>query len=199
MGADTMEAREGRRAIVRGDRSSGTASSPSSASPAEADGDAFANAVTTYHQALARFAYTLCGDVAQAEDVVAEAYARVWRRWRRGPVENLFGYLRRTVANEVYGRHRRRLLEWREAQRPPERPADGQFEAGVDDRDALWAALDRLSPRLRVVVVLRVVEDLSEEQTATMLDVPAGTVKSRLSRGLALLRAEVEAAEADDG
>lgn len=207
MEAETVEAREERRAIPRGARAphlgaAGSASSSaSSASAAEADGDAFAHAVTTYHQALARFAYALCGDVAQAEDVVAEAYARVWRRWRRGRIDNLFGYLRRTVANEVYGRHRRRLLERREAERAPDRSADGQFESGVDDRDALWTALDRLSPRLRVVVVLRVVEDLSEEQTATMLDVPPGTVKSRLSRGLAALRAAVEtdAPEADDG
>jgi RNA polymerase sigma-70 factor (sigma-E family) len=177
MEAETMEATGAHRTVVRHIRAS--------------EGE-FAEAVTNYHQQLARFAYALCGNASQAEDVVAEAYARVWRRWRRGPIDNLFGYLRRTVANEVYSRHRRRLLERREAERPPDRVPDGQFETAVGDRDALWAALDALSPQLRVVVVLRIVEDLSEAETATMLDVPPGTVKSRLSRGLAVLRASLE-------
>ena len=155
--------------------------------------DAFAQAVETHHQALARFAYALCGSVTQAEDAVAEAYARVWPRWRRGRVEgNLFGYLRRTVANEIYGRHRRRLLERREAERAADRDPDGQFEVTIDDRDALWAALGQLAPKVRVVVVLRIVEDLSEAETAAMLDLPLGTVKSRLSRGLATLRDQLE-------
>jgi RNA polymerase sigma factor (sigma-70 family) len=80
----------------------------------------------------------------------------------------------------------------REAARPPDRRADGRFEAQVADRDALWAALARLSPQQRVVVVLRIVEDLSEEQTAAMLGIPIGTVKSRLSRALAALRSTLE-------
>jgi RNA polymerase sigma-70 factor (sigma-E family) len=151
--------------------------------------DEFTLAAAAHRQALARFAFMLCGDARHAEDVVAEAFARVWPRWRRGRVDDLAPYLRRTVANEVYQRHRRRLLERREAARPPDRQADGRFEAQVADRDALWAALARLSAQQRVVVVLRIVEDLSEEQTATMLGIPAGTVKSRLSRALAVLRA----------
>lgn len=158
---------------------------------AETRGDAFADVVARHHEALARFAYLLCGNATQAEDVVAEAYVRVWRRWRRGEVDNLFAYLRRAVVNEVYGQHRRRRLERREERRPPPRPQDGRFEAQIDDRDALWAALGRLSPPLRVVVVLRIVEDLSEAETAAMLDLPPGTVKSRLSRALSVLRAEV--------
>jgi RNA polymerase sigma-70 factor (sigma-E family) len=155
-------------------------------------GDPFAEAVVAHHEALARLAYALCGDLAQAEDAVAEAYAKVWPRWRRGKVDNLYAYLRRTVVNEVYGKHRRRRLERREAMRPPERPSDGRFESQVDDRDALWNGLARLPTGLRVVVVLRIVEDLSEERTAAMLGIPAGTVKSRLSRGLAILRAAVD-------
>lgn len=159
--------------------------------PTDTSGDAFARAVARHHEALARFAYVLCGNATQAEDIVAETYARVWRRWRRGHVDNLFAYLRRTVANQAYGQHRRRRLERREERRPPPPPADGQFEAQVDDRDTLWTALARLPPPLRVVVVLRIVEDLSEAETAAMLELPPGTVKSRLSRALSILRTEV--------
>ena len=53
--------------------------------------DAFTRAVAAHRQALARFAFMLCGDAGHAEDVVAEAYARVWPRWRRRRVELLLG------------------------------------------------------------------------------------------------------------
>jgi RNA polymerase sigma-70 factor (sigma-E family) len=154
--------------------------------------DAFSRAVTDHHVALARFAYQLCGDVTMAEDVVAEAYSRVWPRWRRGRVDDLVPYLRRAVVNEVYGRGRRRAVERRHAERAGDRPGTGQFEAHVGERDALAAALDRLPLRQRVVVVLRVVNDLSEQDTADLLGVPQGTVKSRLSRALDTLRRTLE-------
>lgn len=162
--------------------------------PPAAD-DPFSDAVADHHRELARFAYRLCGDRTLAEDVVAEAYARVWPHWRRGQVEDLLPYLMRAVANEAFTRHRRRRLESRK-EPPPPRLATDSFEDQVDDHDELWAALDRLPTPQRVVLVLRIVEDLSEEQTASMLGIPAGTVKSRLSRALAALRAIVEA---DDG
>ena len=154
------------------------------------DRDAFSDAVTRHHRELARFAYRLCGDRVLAEDIVAESYARVWPHWRRGRVEDLLPYLMRSVANEAYARHRRRRLE--RATVPPPPPVAGSFEGRVDDRDELWSALDRLPTQQRVVLVLRIVEDLSEEETAAMLDIPRGTVKSRLSRGLDALRATVE-------
>lgn len=154
--------------------------------------DAFSAAVADHHQELARFAYRLCGDRVLAEDVVAEAYARVWPQWRRGRVDVLLPYLMRTVANEVYSRHRRWLVQQRR-EPPPGPDTEVTFEARVDERDALWQALDRLPRQQRVVVVLRIVEDFSEEQTATMLGIPPGTVKSRLSRALDTLRSIMEA------
>ena len=154
--------------------------------------DQFARAVADHHADLARFAFRLCGDRALAEDAVAEAYAKVWARWRRGRVDDLMPYLRRAVVNEVYGRGRRRQVEQRYAARAGDRLPTGQFEAGVGDRDALAAALDRLPLRQRVVVVLRFVEDVSEQDAADLLGIPAGTVKSRLSRALDNLRRMLE-------
>jgi RNA polymerase sigma-70 factor (sigma-E family) len=160
-----------------------------------ADHRTFSRAVTDHHAQLARFAFRLCGDAALAEDVVAEAYAKVWPRWHRGRVDDLVPYLHRAVANEVYGRGRRRRAERRHTLRAVEVPGTGQFESGVGERDALAAAIDRLPLRQRVVVVLRLVDDLSEQDTADLLGVPAGTVKSRLSRALDTLR---EALKEDD-
>ena len=157
--------------------------------------DAFSDAVATHHRELARFAYRLCGDRTLAEDIVAEAYARVWPHWRRGRVEVLLPYLMRTVANQAFERHRRRRLEL--TRNPPPGPAvESPFENQVDEHDELWAALDRLPLQQRVVLVLRIVDDLSEEQTATMLGIPPGTVKSRLSRALGTLRAIMEGSHA---
>lgn len=155
------------------------------------DGDAFSAAIADHHRSLAKFAFRLCGDRTQAEDLVAEAYARVWPHWRRGRVDALAPYLMRTVANLAYARHRRRRLE-RTIVLPASPDVTRSFEDRIDERNELWAALDRLPPRQRVVVVLRVVEDLSEDETAAMLGIPRGTVKSRLSRGLDSLRAIVE-------
>jgi len=161
-------------------------------SPRAAVTSEFTEAVTRYHTQLARFAYRLCGDATRAEDAVAEAYARVWPRWRRGQVDDLYPYLRQAVVHQIYGGHRRRLLERREAERRRPDPVATGFERQVDDRAQLWAALARLSPPHRAVVVLRLVEDLSEEEAATMLGIAPGTVKSRLSRALDHLRRLVE-------
>jgi RNA polymerase sigma-70 factor (sigma-E family) len=180
MGTGIVLSRGGEAADLRG-----------TARHSRANDDAFSDAVTDHHRELARFAFRLCGDRTLAEDIVAEAYARVWPHWRRGRVDALLPYLMRTVANEAYARHRRRRLE--RSKEPTYTPiVEGPFEDRVDERDELWSALGRLAPQQRVVLVLRIVEDLSVEQTASMLGIPPGTVKSRLSRALGVLRSIVE-------
>jgi len=163
--------------------------------PSRATGDDFSRAVADHHRELARFAFRLCGDRTEAEDIVAEAYARVWPYWRRGRVDSLVPYLMRTVANLAFAGHRRRRLENR-SDAPPalviEDRVVERFEDRVDVRDQLWSALARLPRQQRVVLVLRVVEDLSEDATAAILGIPSGTVKSRLSRALDALRSTME-------
>lgn len=153
---------------------------------------AFADAVEHHTRDLARFAYLICGDRAQAEDAVAEAFTRTWPRWRRGRVDALLPYLRRAIVHEIYGRSRRRRLERREEQLYRPAGPDGRFEHQIDQRHALWPLVRQLPAQQRVVVVLRIAEDLSEEQTAELLGVPVGTVKSRLSRALSNLRSMME-------
>ena len=153
----------------------------------------FVRAVGTEQRRLAGLAYVLCGDRDVAEELVAEAFARVWPKWRAGHVDDLPAYLRRALVNLVQGRFRRRMLERRELGRRTVDWRDGQrFEPGVEMRGELWAALLRLPLEQRTVIVLRHVEDLSEDETAAVLNVRPGTVKSRLARGLATLRAELE-------
>jgi RNA polymerase sigma-70 factor (sigma-E family) len=155
---------------------------------------AFADVVDLHSRDLARFAYMICGDGVLAEEVVAEAFTRAWPRWRRGQIDALLPYLRRSIVHEIHGRGRRRRLERREEQRHRPAGADGRFEDGISEREALWPLVARLPMQQRVVVVLRIVEDLSEDQTAEMIGVPVGTVKSRLSRALTTLRSMMKEA-----
>ena len=148
----------------------------------------FAVVFNEHHRRAVRLAYLLTGDHHQAEDVVADAMAKVYVQWSRGRVDDVGPYLRRAVANQANSRLRRRYLERREASR---RSGDDRGVRLVDDdaadRDAVWQAIQQLPDRQRQVVVLRYYEDLSEADTADVLGISTGTVKSSLSRGLARL------------
>lgn len=134
-----------------------------------------------------RVAYLLVGDRAQAEDLVQDAFVRVLGRFGelRKP-ESFRTYLMRTVVSLTKNHFRRRALERRHAgaQPPP------TIEA-LDRDDELLDALKQLPERQRAAVVLRYCEDLSEHQTAEILNTSTKAVKSLITRGLAALREEV--------
>jgi RNA polymerase sigma-70 factor (sigma-E family) len=150
------------------------------------DLDAFAVSYRRELDGLLRLAYAVSGDRSAAEDIVAEAVARVWVRWRKGDIDDLGAYLRRAVVNEVIGRSRRRGNRERRAALPVE--AAPAIEDLVDNRNVLWGALLALPVDQRAVIALRYLTDLTEAQTAETLAIPLGTVKSRVSRGLEQLR-----------
>lgn len=163
------------------------------AATVDRDGEGFADLVAQHHDRLARLAYVLCGNREEAEDAVAEAYAKVWPRYRAGTLRDPLSYLRTAVVNQVRGGLRRRVLQRREEQRQRVDWRDGvSAERAIDDRDAVVAALGRLPIEQRTVLVLRFYEDMGEQDTATMLGVPVGTVKSRCSRAIAALRATLD-------
>lgn len=144
----------------------------------------------THAPAAARLAYLLTGDRSLAEDLVQEAFVRLFGRWRDLRDPGAFpAYLRTTVVNLARSQFRRSRVERayleREALRPDPPPAD------TGERHEMWAALQRLSPRQRAAIVLRYYEDLTEAQTADVLRCPVGTVKSLVWRGMQQLRAEL--------
>ena len=149
------------------------------------DADSFAVIFNTHHRDAVRLAYLLTSDADQAEDIVSEAFAKVYRQWQAGRVDDVGAYLRRAVANTANSKLRRRYLERREASR---RTGDERGVRRIDDdaadRDAVWQAVSRLPDKQRAAVVLRYYEDLSVEETAEVLGVSTGTVKSQVSRGL---------------
>jgi RNA polymerase sigma-70 factor (sigma-E family) len=149
----------------------------------------FADVYAAHHAEAVRLAYLLCGDAHRAEDAVADAFVKVWRRWERGGIDSPRSYVRRAVVNEVNSRFRRLRLERREAQRRTgdERGARHHDEQ-LADAEEMAAALARLPTRQRTAIVLRYYADLSEAETAEAMDCSLGTVKSSVSRGLRRLR-----------
>lgn len=124
------------------------------------------------------------GDADLARDATAEAMARAYARWSSvSRVDNPGGWVYRVGINWATSRWRRRRRE-----RPF--PDDLDPAAAPVDFDAVsaLAALRQLKTLSRAVVVCRVLLDLSTAQTAAVLDIPEGTVKSRLARALATLR-----------
>lgn len=140
---------------------------------------------------LVRTAFGLVGDWALAEQLVQDAFLRVWRRWGwlRDP-QAAPAYLHRTVVNLARGAVRRRVSERRALAR-------GGFEVGdeslqnVDEPHvgvALRQAIETLPYRKRACVVLRYLAGLSEAETADALGVSVGTVKSQTHKALRQLR-----------
>jgi RNA polymerase sigma-70 factor (sigma-E family) len=137
--------------------------------------------------ALSRAAYLLTGDHQAAEDLVQDTYVVLVRRWQKSGMVDPEAYVRRILYSRfVDGWRRRRLVEL-----PSAAPPDtiGGDEAGAaTDRLTLEAALRRLTPRQRAVVVLRFYEDLTEVQAADALGVTTSTVKSQTRVALQRLR-----------
>jgi RNA polymerase sigma-70 factor (sigma-E family) len=131
---------------------------------------------------MVRVARLATGSMAAAEEVAQDAFVGLLRHY--DTVENPAGYVRRAVVNGARSRWRRRREHESLA------PAHDQ---PVHDRelDETWQALRALTPRQRMIVVLRFYEDLPLSDIAETLDCSVGTVKSTLARSLVRLRKEL--------
>ncbi len=165
------------------------------------DIDAYEEIVRRHQATAFRVAYAVCGSREDAEEAAQDAFVKAHRalgRFRSGAP--LRPWLLRIVANEarnrrVAGGRSARLID-RLAREPGSREAAPSLEPGLladDERRELLAALARLPAHQRDAVACTYLFGLSEAEAAIALDCRPGTVKSRLSRGLAQLRSELEA------
>lgn len=150
--------------------------------------DGFAAFVDGSYRTLLRNAWLLTGNWASAEDLVQTALAATWTHWasaRQCPT----AYTRQ-VMNRTYLRWRKRHWtgELATADLPERTESDPADEVAM--RRDLQAALARLTPQQRAVVVARYFADLSEADTAAALGCSVAAVKSHTARALARLRAE---------
>ncbi len=155
-----------------------------------ADFTAFANARQRH---LMRTAFLLCGNRQAAQDLTQTALldlCRAWRRVRRA--DDVDAYAHRVLINAYRATARKadreRKALWNKAWEAGPAGHHAGPDGAVGMRLSLLAALDRLPPKARAVVVLRYWEDLSVEATAAALGCSTGTVKSQSSRALARLR-----------
>jgi RNA polymerase sigma-70 factor (ECF subfamily) len=161
---------------------------------------AFEELVRMYQGIAFRTAYLLTGSAADAEDAAQVGFIKAWAalpRFRGGAPFR--PWLLRIVANEAHNRRRSsgrsETLRLRStAAHPPDEAAPSPEGAalGRERREELLAAVRRLDERDRDVLACRYFLELSEDETAAVLDLRRGTVKSRTARALARLRLEVE-------
>jgi RNA polymerase sigma-70 factor (ECF subfamily) len=164
------------------------------------DAGAFDALVRDHREIAFRTAYLITRNAADAEDAAQAGLAKAWQalaRFRRGaPVRP---WLLAIVANEARNRRRaegrREGLALRVAHELPSGGAAPSPEGSVlvaEARGELLAALERLREDDRLVLACRYLLDLGEEETAEVLGVRRGTVKSRTSRALDRLRTQLE-------
>ena len=177
----------------------------------EDDGELFARAqrgetaayeeiVHRYQQVAFRTAYVITGSAAEAEDAAQEGFVKAYKAlatFRQGAEPR--PWLLRIIANEARNRvrsaGRRHQLELRLAEgfRPGgAAPSPEAAAVAAEDRRHLLGLVNGLSDEDRLVIASRYFLELSGEETAEALGIPEGTVKSRLSRALARLRARFE-------
>lgn len=150
------------------------------------EGVSFEEFVTARRAALLRTAYLLTGDLDDAEDLLQVALAKSYPHWRR-LADRPEPYVRKVMARESVDRWRGR--RWRETLiAAPVEPVSPDPTDDHDRRLELARALGELSPRQRAVVVLRYFDDLTERETAQLLGIRVGTVKSHARDALARLR-----------
>lgn len=172
------------------------------------DAEAIREIVRRHNQRLFRIARSILRDDSEAEDVLQEAYFRAFSNLATFRGEARFGtWLARIVINEALGALRRRramvaLDTVTEEQMPAAAVIPFPHAAGQIDPETLVAqrqfqmilerAIDTLPDAFRMVLVARVIEDMSIEETAELFDMPPETVKTRLHRARKLLKKEME-------
>ena len=151
----------------------------------------FANLVDQYHGALYRFAFSLTGTEADACDLVQETFY-IWVR-KRGQVREsakVKSWLFTTLHREFLQARRRARrfphVEFGEAE--AELPSLAADDMALLDGERVVRLLQKIDEPFQAPLALYYLDDLAYEEIAKVLELPLGTVKSRLSRGIAHLR-----------
>ena len=139
---------------------------------------------------LFRRLWLVTGNRAEAEELMQEAFLRVWERWDRvGRMDDPAGYLYRTAMNLFRKRYRRAMLAIRRSVGLA--PAGDDF-ADADDRQTVRRVLATLPPRQRAALVLTEMLGLTAEEAGDALGVKASTVRSLSRQGRESFRRVME-------
>lgn len=157
--------------------------------------DSFEAVALPHLNDLFRAARHTLGDAAEAEDIVQETYLQAWKSFHRFELgTNIRGWLFKIMFH-VMDHHRRKWLRLKWKSDSDEVLLETlTYEPETPQRltdEEVIAALEKLPQNFRAVVLLADVEEFSYKEIAEMLNVPIGTVMSRLNRGRKLLRTEL--------
>lgn len=154
------------------------------------DREAFEALFTAFHAEVHRWALRIVRDASAADDVVVEAFWRSYRGRARFDASRSFGAWMRRIATNAARDHlrtaRRHAVRRRSS---PDAQAASAPDRGV--AEAVERALRRLPPRLQEVVTLALIEERPYAEIADALEIPVGTVKSRVFRATRALRLEL--------
>jgi len=158
-----------------------------------AEGQTFEAFFERQHARLLRALYLLCGDAAEAEDLMQDAFLKVWERWDRvGRMEDPEGYLFRTGMNLWRSRARRALRATRRLALP-RRPESHDPSTAVDDHDQVMRALAELTTRQRAAIVVTELLEYPPTEAAHVLGVRPSTVRALTTQGRAAMKRHLEA------
>jgi RNA polymerase sigma factor (sigma-70 family) len=150
---------------------------------------------TANAQRAGRLAYFLVGDRELAQDLVQEAFVKVFARLGNLREPHSFAaYLNRTIVNLANKTHRRRGVERRYLDQQPRREAVVPTR-DYETADDLWRQLQSLPQRQRTAIVLRYYEDLSDHQAAEAMRCSETAIASLVQRALGTLRKNAPASE----
>ena len=158
---------------------------------------ALARLFELHYSSMLRLAVLLGAD--DPENVVAEAYYQIYRKWRRlRDVEAAEAYLRSTVCNLTRMRIRHLQVARKHVENPPQLPDETVASAEStallrDDQRVLIDALQQLPARQREALVLRHWLGLKEGEIAAAMGISCGSVKTHTARGIAALTQAMEA------
>ncbi len=166
------------------------------------DQAAFETLMSRYKDKIVNYLYQVCGDYQKAMELGQETFIRVYfKADKYQPIAPLSSWIYAIATNLARSEARRNMRK--SAVSLDDIP--NEYLAGTYSEDRadsglvrnLRQALDELSPRYRVPVVLKDLEGFSQEEIAAMLKKPVGTIKARISRGRMQLRKKLEKALGD--
>lgn len=160
------------------------------------DEEAFAALFHQFKNLVYRTAYLMVDDAGEAEDVLQEVFVQVHRSLPTfDPLKGSFTtWLYRVTVNHCLSQRRKRRLPIISLDKvsPAALTEPRSWANRLEEEEVVRQAVSRLSTKLRTVVILRYYLDLSYAEMAEILNVPTGTVKSRLDRALKTLRQALE-------
>jgi RNA polymerase sigma-70 factor (ECF subfamily) len=156
------------------------------------DDEAFASLFHKYKNLVYRTSFLMLGHQHDAEDLLQDVFLEAHRSLRQYQADKgaFTTWLYRITINDCLNSKRKKLLSivsFDEITGSREMFTD----ANLDIDESVQRAVNRLSPKLRAIVVLRYYADLSYAELTEVLDIPLGTVKSRLNQALHLLKSEL--------